>query len=183
MDRQRSHLLRRGILAALALPLALACGGEAPKPPDPAPAPAADARPAPPAQAPPAANTQEPDGTVVATVRGTDGRSFDAEFGKEGQLPRDFPADVPLYGEARPMSSMASVEHGTIVNLRSHDAPDRIFAWYKERYLASGWEIEHDSVERGRSLVAARKGNRLSSVSITGVPEFTQIMLTVTEDR
>jgi hypothetical protein len=146
---------------------------------------AAEAEPEPSDPKGPAETTMEriPDGPVRGTTHLPDGRVFEAEYGGEGELPTDFPDDVPLYGDAKPMSSVASVESGTVVSMRTQDPADRVFAWYQERYAAQGWEIEHEAVERGRSLIAARKGNRLSSVVITGIPEFTQVMVSVREDR
>jgi hypothetical protein len=160
--------------ASWGLVVALACGGEqrgAAVPGDPAAAAAAEA---------PAA---APSGPVVARTIGPDGEVFEAEFGKADQLPSDFPDDVPLYGNARPMSSLASREHGTVVNLRSSDPPAQVFAWYRDHYAQQGWEIEHASEAHARSTVVARKGNRVSSVVIQGVPGMTQALLTVTEDR
>ncbi|MEB2343525.1 MAG: hypothetical protein OZ948_02160 [Deltaproteobacteria bacterium] len=175
-------------LAALALALALACGardrGAAPAPAAPAPEPIA-ASPAPAVEppAPAAAPTPAPAGPVVTRTVLPDGQVFEAEYGKADQLPTGFPDDVPLYGNARPLSSMAAPDHGTVVNLRSPDPPADLFAWYQEHYLAQGWEIELAKEEHARSTLVARKGNRVSSVVITGVPGATQALLTVAEDR
>jgi len=179
---------RRLVLPLAAGILALACGGEEPAAPAtaPAPAPPAAQAPAPDAEAGPGAPvevTPQPSGTVVARTVTRDGEVFEAEYGRENQLPQDFPADVPLYGGAKPLSSMASPEHGTIVNLRSADPPEQVFDWYRAHYAEQGWEIEKELAERGRHTVVARKGNRVSSVVIMGVPGATQALLTVAEDR
>ena len=165
--------------------LALACGGEehAAAPPEPsapeatAEAPAAEPAPAPEA-APPA-----PSGAVVARTRTPDGEVFEAEYGKADQLPTDFPDDVPLYGNARPLSSLSAPEHGAIVNLRSTDPAEQVFAWYREHYAQQGWTVEVAKQERARSMVVARKGNRVSSVVITAIPGATQAVLSVLEER
>lgn len=173
------------LLAPLALALVLACTGqeraaEAPvEPEEPtaeAPGPAADPEGASAAPAPPA-------GPVVARTVTPDGEVFEAEYGKADQLPTDFPDDVPLYGNARPLSSLAAPSRGTVVNLRSPDEPAKLFAWYQEQYAAQGWEIEHAKEEHARSTLVARKGNRVSSIVILGVPGATQALLTVAEDR
>jgi hypothetical protein len=175
-------------LAALVLALALACGGQeergnaqAPATPDSAP----------PAEAPasvedptaPAATPSAPSGPVVSRTLTHDGEIFEAEYGKADQLPSDFPDDVPLYANARPLSSMASRDHGTVVNLRSADPPAAVYAWYREHYAAQGWEIEQAREDRARSTLVARKGNRVSSIVITSVPGATQALLLVAEDR
>jgi len=178
---------RRSLTPLAALLLALACGGQersaARAPEEPAAEPPAEA-PAP-AEEPDAAATApaEPTGPVVARTVTPDGEVFEAEYGQADQLPTDFPDDVPLYGNARPLSSMAAPNRGTVVNLRSSDTPEQMFAWYQEHYAAQGWQIEHAKEEHARSTLVARKGNRVSSVVILGVPGATQALLTVAEDR
>lgn len=120
---------------------------------------------------------------VLTRTLTPDGEVFEAEFGKAGQLPSNFPADVPVYENATPLSSMASPQHGTVVNLRSTDPPGDVFAWYRDRYEAAGWEIESAQQERSRSTLVARKGNRVSSLVLTHVPGATQALLQVAEDR
>jgi hypothetical protein len=130
-----------------------------------------------------AAASPQPEGTVRRTLKGVDGRTFEAEFGGEHELPSDFPGDVPLYGGAKPMSSMASVEYGTVVNLRTTDAPESVQQWYRQHFAEQGWEVEHEAVERGRIVLSTRKGNRVAAVVITGIPGFTQVLLHTGEDR
>jgi len=177
----------RSLAPLVAVVLALACGGQdrcaakgpigpAAKLPAEAPAPAEEPDAA-------AAEPTEPSGPVVARTLTPDGEVFEAEYGKADQLPTDFPDDVPLYGNARPLSSMAAPSRGTVVNLRSSDTPAQMFAWYQEQYVAQGWEIEQAKEEHARSTLVARKGNRVSSVVILGVPGTTQALLTVAEDR
>lgn len=175
----RSHPV---CLAASAL-LALACSA-----PERAAAPPPAAEAPPPAA--PAASAEAPapaPALPTATRRGQtvtpDGQVFEAEYGGEAQLPSDFPDDVPIYGAAHPMSSMSSAGRGTIVNLRTAEPPERVFAWYKEQMPAAGWTIESESSERARDLLGLRKGNRVALLVITGVPEFTTILLSLREDR
>ena len=183
------RLLARFLLACLApaLALALACSSEeraaARASESPPAAEAPDEEPAPDEAPEAAAAPAPPPGPVVARTLTRKGEIFEAEYGKADQLPTDFPDDVPLYGNARPMASMAAPGRGTIVNLRSSDPPADVFAWYQEHYQAQGWEIEHAKQEHARSTVVARKGNRVSSVVITAIPGATQALLTVAEER
>lgn len=174
------------LLAPLVLALALACTDEepaAPAEPEP-PAPEAAEAPAPPEPEPEsAAAPAEPASPRITRTVMPDGQVFEAEFRKEGELPSDFPEDVPLYGNARPLSSMSSPQHGAIVNLRSADPPEDVFTWYRDHYAEEGWEIEVAKEERARRTIVARKGNRVSSVVITGLPGATQTILSVLEDR
>ena len=184
----RSHPIRLARLAAGAL-LALACSAsERSAAPPAAEAPAATAPQAAIAapeafEAPAPTSAPSPPATRRGRTITADGQVFEAEYGGESQLPTDFPNDVPIYGAASPMSSMSSVGHGTIVNLRTADSPESVFDWYKEQMPAAGWKIESESSERGRSLLGLRKGNRVASLVITGVPEFTSILLSLRDDR
>lgn len=178
---------RAGWLCAPLLLISLACGGDDALPVDP---PATEEPPASEATAPDAPDEparvdveERSDGTVVARTLTPDGEIFEAEYGRENPLPSNFPDDVPLYGNARPLSSMAAPAHGIIVNLRTADAPQQVFTWYQAHYAQQGWELEQQIEERGRSTILARKGNRVSSVVIMGVPGATQALLTVAEDR
>lgn len=152
--------------ALLGLVAAIACGGEQR-----------------PAEGTPAPEPPPPTGPVTARTVAPEDEVFEAEKGREGQLPTGFPDDVPLYANARPLSSMATAEHGTAVSLHSSDPADAVFAWYREHYAQQGWTIEHESQSGGRSTVVARKGNRVSSVVIQGVQGTTQVLLMVAEDR
>jgi hypothetical protein len=78
---------------------------------------------------------------------------------------------------------MSAPEHGAIVNLRSADPAEQVFAWYREQYAQQGWTVEVAKQERARSMVVARKGNRVSSVVITAIPGATQAVLSVLEER
>jgi hypothetical protein len=179
---------------AVGLGLALACGArdepaatrasEPPAPAAAAPAPAApvaaaaSAAPEADAAAPPARSTTRRARTVTAS-----GEVFEAEYGGESQLPSDFPNDVPIYAAAHPMSSMSSASHGTIVNLRSNDAPERVFDWYKEQMPAAGWRVESEGGGSNRYLLTLRKGDRVASLVIASVPEFTSVLLTLRTER
>lgn len=174
------------LVLPLALLVSLACGG-----PDEDPAAAG----ADPASATEAAQQEEvgeagepradaaPAEPVRTRMITPDGELFEAEFAKAGQLPSNFPDDVPVYANAEPLSSMASPQRGTVVNLRSTDPPADMFRWYRDRYEAAGWEIETAKEERSRSTLVARKGNRVSSVVLTSIPGATQALVQVSEER
>jgi hypothetical protein len=167
---------------------AAACGlGCEPAPPterlaEEAPAEAAQPEAAPEAE-PEVTATTTPRGTVVAEARTPDGRVFEAEYGRRGELPTGFPDDVPLYAGGEPVGSFSAVEYGMVVNLHAQDPPERVYDWYREHFVAQGWTIEQELAKHSQHVVAARKGNRVASVVITGVPELTQILLSLGEDR
>ena len=179
----RSHAIGLSCLAAGAL-LAIACSAsERPAASTTRETPSAVDAPQAVAAEPTPASPPSPPATRRGKTITPDGQVFEAEYGGESQLPTDFPGDVPIYAAAHPMSSMSSVGHGTIVNLRTTDPAERVFDWYREQMPAAGWKIESEASERGRSLLGLRKGNRVASLVITGVPEFTSILLSLRDDR
>jgi hypothetical protein len=93
------------------------------------------------------------------------------------------PDDLPLYASAIPVSSMASQAGGTVVNLRSTDSPEQIFAWYRDEFPKRGWRVEQQDGASGRHLVTAVKDRRKASVLITGGESGTQILLSMVESR
>ena len=97
--------------------------------------------------------------------------------------PAQLAADVPIYGTAPPVSSMASPELGTVVNLRSDDAAEQVSAWYGAELPARGWKLEKQSGAAGSHLLIAHKGRRKATVLITAGAQGTQILTTVVEDR
>ena len=136
---------------------------------------------APPPATPPAAEMREPPPAAAVPAPAID--SGKADYSGASEPPPKLVSDVPLYGQALPISSMSSPERGTIVNLRSDDPPEQVSAWYGTELPARGWELEKQSGAAGTHLVTARKGRRKATVLITGGAQGTQILITVLEDR
>jgi len=164
---------RRSIGAFLTGSL-LACGPESPPPPPPAPA-----------QAPVAAAEEaEPPLPIVPTrPEPAPVAPPDASFSGPDQAPADVPDDLPLYASAAPVSSMSSPSRGTIVNLRSNDAPEPIFAWYRDELPKRGWLLDKQSGAGSNHLLTARKGGRKATVFLKAGEGGTQILLTVAQDQ
>ncbi len=162
---QRLRRLISCSTVALAL-LAFGCNRESNAPPLPSPV-VATLR-------PPAAAATEPEP-----------RSDSIDAGHAGASGAAAPAapDIPFYRQAVPISSMTSPERGTVVNLRSDDATERVFAWYGTELPARGWELEKQSGVGGTYLVTARKAGHRATVLITSGAQGTQILITVLEDR
>jgi len=162
---QRLRWLFSCSTAAVAL-LAYGCNRESNAPPPPMPA---------------AAEMREPAPAAAVPATATDSGKADSSGASDPRTP--LASDVPLYGQAQPISSMSSPERGTIVNLRSDDAPERVSAWYGTELPARGWQLEKQSGAAGTHLITARKSRRKATVLITGGAQGTQILITVLEDR
>lgn len=93
------------------------------------------------------------------------------------------PDDLPLYAQAIAVSSMSSPASGTVVNLRSTDAPEQVFGWYRDEFPKRGWVVEQQDGAAGQHLVTALKGGRKASVLISAGSSGTQILVTMVESR
>jgi hypothetical protein len=119
----------------------------------------------------------------VIPAQAPDGQKVESRYTGEDQPPAGLPDDLPLYAQAIPISSMSSGERGTIVNLRSADPAEQVFAWYGAELPKHGWRIETQSGTGGQHLLTALKAGRKTTVLVTTGPAATQILLTVLEDR
>ena len=137
---------------------------------------------------PPVARTasdEPPLPPVVVPARALipDAPKGESQYTGEDQAPAGLPEVLPLYAQAIPISSMASPERGTIVNLRSADPAEQIFGWYAGRDAEARLDVEKQSGAGVQHLVTALKGARKATVLITTGPNGSQILLTVLEEH
>jgi hypothetical protein len=147
-------------LAAAACATALsACGDESRAPAPPAP-PAAAA--APPAPAPaPAAPSAAP---------------------RAAGLPDTYPDDLPTYPASSAVASSQDGEEGLLVQFESQDAPDKVFAFYKDALAQQGWQLEGEMSSEDQHMLISNKGERKASVMVAPEGGKTEITVTVTKD-
>lgn len=112
-----------------------------------------------------------------------DGGRFEAEFGGPGQLPTDFPDDVPIYSGSEPQSSLSAPGRGQVVHLRTGADSAYVFDYYREALASEGWEEEFNESHRGDHEIRTRKGNRVTRVTIKTDGTVTMILLSVGEER
>jgi hypothetical protein len=152
--------------ALLALLIVSGCGPES-APPLPPPAAAEEQRPEYPVAPEPPTRPEAP--------------PPDARYSGADQPPAGLADDLPLYAGAAPVSSMSSPSRGTIVDLRSNDAPAAIFAWYRDELPKRGWLLERESETGGHHLVTAIKEGRRATLLIKPGADGTRILLTVAQ--
>ncbi len=157
-----------GSYAIVLLALAAAgsgCGSEEspPAPASPAPEAAAPAADAPAADAPPAAAAEQP----VAEA---------PEWA--GELPVDFPADVPRYPGAKVASARGNQDLGVAVTFDSPDAPDVVAKFYSDSLAAQGWQTQTQETPEG-TMIMAEKDDRRASALIGSGGQATLVQLLV----
>jgi hypothetical protein len=141
------------------------CGGESGKPASQAAAP-------PPAAAVQPAAPHEED----VQTQTDQGEPEKAEIA-EGQLPKDYPSDLPIYPGAKPTTSMLVGGSGLVV-LNSDASVADILAHYREDLPAKGWTV--DNVSESPARIEAHKGTRTASISISQSGSGTEIGLALT---
>lgn len=103
------------------------------------------------------------------------------EEGSTVSLPDNFPADVPLYPDAR--IEMAHSE-GSSLNLihKTSDSVDDVSQFFKTKLAEAGWaDSETMDTPRG-AVISVSQGNRRVTITIVGEDDKTMIStLVVTE--
>jgi hypothetical protein len=141
------------LLGALALGVALACGGDTQEA-----APAAKALESASAQKLPPPPSSPP---IYTT-----------------ELPADFPADVPLYPGAEVVQSSISMDEGTTVTLVVEDDVEKVASFYADSLAAAGWSTDIKTAPDG-SAIFADKTERRVGARVRSTDEGTRIELII----
>jgi hypothetical protein len=108
----------------------------------------------------------------------TEDGAFSLSSGEGTKVPEDFPEDVLVYSPASVGSAMVMPE-GLSLTLKTDDGAEKIKAAYKSEMIAKGWS-EQASMDMGtQSMLAYKKGDRATNITIVPSDEGTQIMIIV----
>jgi hypothetical protein len=145
------------LLGALALGVALACGGDTQEAAPAAKAPAEAWKPAPPPELPPPPSSPP----ILST-----------------ELPTDFPADVPLYPGAEVVQSRISADEGTTVTFSVGDDVEKVVSFYADSLAAEGWSTDTKKGPEG-SVIFADKTERRVGIMVRSTDEGTLAELVI----
>lgn len=110
-------------------------------------------------------------------------KTGEGEWSTGGQLPSDWPSDVPVYGGAKVLYSASSNPStgsaGSYLALQSSDAPDKVSEFYKRELAAKGWTITNTATVNGGIYLAAEKGDRELAFTATPADGGTSMTLGV----
>jgi hypothetical protein len=134
-----------------------------------------------------------PDGKVTYTEQGKDAATmtFTGKNGEKvttdlnsGKLPADYPADVPVYKDARVTLAQTMTEkNGRNIILESKDAADKIGAFYKSALESNGWKIEGTVAMGELNMITAVKGGKQFVVQINNAHDQRMITQTVMDKQ
>ncbi len=147
------------LLGALALGVALACGGDTEEAGPVAKTPAEAWKPAPAPKLPPRSDIP----TVITT-----------------ELPADFPSDVPLYPGAEVIEARVNPGGGTSVALSVGDDVDKVTSFMADSFAAEGWSTDIKTTPDGSAIFADKTERRVATM-VRSTDEGTRVELIIVQ--
>ena len=147
------------LLAALALGVALACGGDSQEAEPAAKAPDEAWKPAPPPELPP-----PPSSAPVLTTG----------------LPADFPSDVPVYPDAKIVQARVSADEGTSATFLIEDDVEKVTSFYADGLAAEGWSTDIKAGPDGSAIFADKTERRVAAI-VRSSEEGTRVELIIVQ--
>jgi hypothetical protein len=81
-----------------------------------------------------------------------------------GELPPDFPADVPRYPGSKVASARGTEDLGVSVTLGMTDGVDAVVKFYADGLAAQGWQTQTQATPDGTMLIADKEGRRAQAL-------------------
>jgi hypothetical protein len=108
---------------------------------------------------------------AAGTAAGSAGEDIPAEIA-EGELPKGYPSDVPIFPGSKPVTAMIVGSSGLVI-LNSQATVAEVLAHFREQLPANGWTV--DEATESPARVAAHKGTRSATISISEADGGTEI--------
>jgi hypothetical protein len=123
-----------------------------------------------------------PDGESVS-LKGADeaGKPFNVEVGKSIKIPKDFPTDVPIVPDARPMATMSAAGHGTFISFKTSESQAAIYEFYLSQLPEKGWKVRSENSFGGQLKIEFAKDVRTTTVIVGGTEGDTRVSIVVQE--
>ncbi|MFZ1933886.1 MAG: hypothetical protein WCB27_18600 [Thermoguttaceae bacterium] len=110
--------------------------------------------------------SRDDEGTEVA-FKGMNGEDVRSSTGKAGvALPAGFPADVPVYPQATPMT-VATVHKETRVILTTSDPRQKVVTFYNGKMKENGWKSKASTELPQMTMLQGEKSGRTMVVLIS----------------
>jgi hypothetical protein len=94
----------------------------------------------------------------------------------KGDLPKDYPSDLPIFPGATPTTSLMAGGSGLIVLSTTAPVAD-VLAHYREQLPSAGWTVDEVGEDPGR--ISTHKGGRSATISISEGSEGTEIGIAI----
>ena len=107
------------------------------------------------------------------TITGEDGKSITSS--QSGELPEDFPTDVPVYeGD---IESSLFTEGNFTVAIKTADSAEDVYAWCLDEVKAGGWEVKSEFKAEGGGMIAAEKDGNMVQYTLSSTDEGTDLLV------
>ncbi|MGB6838980.1 MAG: hypothetical protein WBD86_00680 [Microgenomates group bacterium] len=103
-------------------------------------------------------------------------------FEEEGKLPDNFPADFPIYPNAKLESSWTATSdetEGLSLMWETNDSIDKVADYYKDELTSGGWKLSFTSEAEDSTTLAFEKDDTSGFIGITIEDSKTVISLTL----
>jgi hypothetical protein len=113
-------------------------------------------------------------------------KTDEGEWSTGGEMPKDWPSDVPVYGGAKVLYSAsanpATGSAGSYLALQSSDSPDKVADFYKRELVAKGWTITSTATVNGAVYLGAQKAGRQLAFTASPAEGGTSVTLGISAE-
>ncbi len=86
----------------------------------------------------------------------------------KGDLPSDFPSDVPQYPDSKVTSVQGSNDLGLVVSFDSADTVENVAKYYADSLAAMGWQTQTQEDAEGTMILGDKEGKTLRVLILPG---------------
>jgi len=108
----------------------------------------------------------------------SEGEKYSVTTGDATEIPKDFPADVPLYQPSKAVGAV-TVTGGYSVSLTTGDDAAKVAASYKEQMTSQGWSEQASMNVGGQTVLVYEKEGRATNIAVMPADGQTSITVTV----
>ena len=110
------------------------------------------------------------------------GEDFEFSYDMGGELPEDFPKDLPIYENSKLLSKWSSTDEeneGTSIVLETSDSVAKVSDYYKLELEKTGWNITSTFSQEDSSVYSFEKGDKEGILGITNTDDKVSISITI----
>ena len=110
------------------------------------------------------------------------GEDFEFSYDLGGELPEDFPKDLPIYKNSKLLSKWSSTDEeneGISIVLETSDSLAKVSDYYKLELEKTGWDITSTFSQEDSSVYSFEKGDKEGILGITNADDKVSISITI----
>jgi len=110
------------------------------------------------------------------------GEDFEFSYDSGGELPEDFPKDLPIYKNSKLVSKWSSTDEeneAISIVLETSDSLAKVSDYYKLELEKTGWDITSTFSQEDSSVYSFEKGDKEGILGITNADDKVSISITI----